>query len=133
MSIQTLINVSKVLREAHPDMVKIFTEGGCYEYFRMLNIIDPRAEPYYVDPQGHVVARIKNTLIDINGVLAVSPGDAGVYPMTQEPRLLREAPHWREHAWLRASERSEASATARPQAPLGEAERSAPEVVTKNG
>lgn len=99
MSIQTLINVSAVLRGTHPDIERIFTQGGCYEYFRALNFIEPRLEPYYVGANSHVAGRLDNTLIDITGVLQCAPGDAGVYPMAREPRLMRDAPGWRDHAW----------------------------------
>lgn len=99
MTIQTLINVSKILRESHPDVVKIFTNGGCYEYFRALNFIAPDLEPYYIGSQSHVMGRLGNTLIDINGVHTLSPVDRTATPMDYEPRLLQEAATWREEAW----------------------------------
>ncbi len=65
-------------------MVNIFTKGGCYQFFVILKIFEPRAEPYKVDyakryknkdqgnindfPPTHIVAKIDNNFYDINGL-----------------------------------------------------------------
>lgn len=69
-------------------MVNIFTKGGCYQFFLILEIFEPSAVPYKVDygrryktkdrgnindfPPTHVVTKIDNNFYDINGLFELN-------------------------------------------------------------
>lgn len=48
-------------------IVRIFTQGGCYRLFEILNSIYPEAEPFYDEVLGHVYTRIDGRFYDIEG------------------------------------------------------------------
>lgn len=42
------------IRESHPDMVRVFTMGGCYSMYLILASIFPGAVCYYDTLEGHI-------------------------------------------------------------------------------
>lgn len=99
MTAQTIITVTKILREAHPQVVPIFTQGGCYEMFRALHAIDPRLEPYHDGCGTHVYGRLGNTFFDINGPHDFGAIGSMLRPMHDEPRILKNAERWKAENW----------------------------------
>lgn len=97
MSAQTLIELTKILREAHPQVREIFTNGGCYELFRALHVVDPRLEPYH--DGNHVYARLGNTFFDIDGPHDFKLVHGLLSPMDREPRILKTARFWKDENW----------------------------------
>ena len=53
------------IRQSHPDMARIFTEGGCYSMFLILASIFPGAVAYY--DGSHIWTWIEDDFYDING------------------------------------------------------------------
>lgn len=91
MTAQTFISAADIIRKAHPDMVRIFTEGGCYEFYRLLHAINPECRAVYDGVDGHVYGRLGTTLFDINGAHV----DHNRLPLLEEDaRQFCEAPTW---------------------------------------
>ena len=55
------------IREAHPQMVNIFTRGSCFDFHLILQEVWPEAIPFYDSNEGHVVTEIGGVLYDITG------------------------------------------------------------------
>lgn len=91
-----LLNLANIIRNTHPDMEKIYTSGGCYEFFRLCQSVVPEVECWGNDD--HVYAKLGNSLFDINGIHDI-PNDFSVYPMVNEPRILKQAPTWKDDFW----------------------------------
>lgn len=60
-----ITKVIKTIRDSHPDMVKIFTQGSCYHFYLILKEIFPSAQPYY--DMNHVITKIGSKFYDITG------------------------------------------------------------------
>ena len=56
-----------VLRQAHPLMGKIFTQGGCYQLFEIIKAVFPDAEAFYDPVIGHVYTLHGGKYYDIKG------------------------------------------------------------------
>ena len=98
MTAETILNVAQILRETHPHMRGIFTNGGCFEFYRLAHAINPQAEAFY---QGdHVYARLGNTFIDIEGAHSLDLRKG--YMLTQEPRVMEEMRQCKERFWRAA-------------------------------
>lgn len=63
------------LRGAHPDTVALFTEGACYELWKIMRVIWPEAVPMYSQQEGHVYIEIDGRLYDIRGLHLRAPAD----------------------------------------------------------
>ena len=59
--------VIKRIRESHPQMVDIFTCGGCFDFYLILQAIWPIAIPFYDNVSRHVITDIEGRLYDIQG------------------------------------------------------------------
>ncbi len=55
------------IREAHPQMVNIFTRGSCFDFHLILQEVWPEAIAFYDMDNGHVLTEIGGVLYDIEG------------------------------------------------------------------
>ena len=55
----------RALRNSHEHMRGVYRHGGCYELFRVLRTVWPKAQPWFID--GHVYTKINNRWYDIDG------------------------------------------------------------------
>jgi len=62
-----ILNILSILRDTHPDMVKIYREGSCIDLFLLLRQIFPEADAYWDD--NHIVTKIGKYYYDIDGVV----------------------------------------------------------------
>lgn len=67
-----ILNIIEAIRDSHPLMVKIFTEGSCLEFHNILRKIFPEAKPVYLDIEGHVVTEIDGKYYDITGSVTLN-------------------------------------------------------------
>lgn len=72
------------------DAVKVYTNGGCFQFYLILRSVFPDAKPYY--DSNHIITRIGDRYYDITGrILNVD----NFYPLTIERRILVGAFRWR--------------------------------------
>lgn len=69
---------------------KRFTNGGCFQLYRVLKHIYPKAVAWYV--HGHVYTEIEGMFYDINGVIEKLPD--GAIPLESEYLLFAKAHRW---------------------------------------
>jgi len=62
MEIETLITA---IRNSFPESVKIYTEGNCYGFYKILKSVYKNAVAYY--NSDHVITRIGDKFYDITG------------------------------------------------------------------
>ncbi len=55
------------VRQAHPQMMNIFTRGSCFDFYLILQEVWPEAIAFYDTVNGHVVTEIGGVLYDIAG------------------------------------------------------------------
>lgn len=92
---QQITRMIRHLRNTHPEMTDTFTRGGCFQLYLMLKAIEPSAEAWYSDWEGHVYTRLGSRFFDINGC-ATPPDD--VKPMSTA--LMKKARQWaRRNLW----------------------------------
>lgn len=101
MTAATFERIAEIMRETHPDMVRIFTNGGCYQFYRLLHAVNPQAEAYHDGAGSHIFARLENTVFDISGARGVGR----LVPLTTEPRILNNAKSWHREAFWTPSAR----------------------------
>lgn len=77
------------LRQTHPDMVRIFSNGGCFQLYRMIKMFIPQAIAHYSQDAGHVYVEVEGRFYDITGEVT-PPEDAE--PMSKQ--LRRRACRW---------------------------------------
>lgn len=53
------------IRNSFSGSVKVYTEGSCYQFYKILKIAFPQAEAYY--NSDHVITKIGNRFYDITG------------------------------------------------------------------
>lgn len=74
-----LLTFISAIRNSHPDMVKLYTEGQCYNFALIVRTIRPKAVIRYSHLEGHVYIEVGGRIYDIHGVL---PFDAEHYEDT---------------------------------------------------
>lgn len=57
----------ETLRNSDPYIQTIYTNGGCYAFYKVLKSIYPEAKPYINREKDHVVTVIDGASYDING------------------------------------------------------------------
>ena len=62
---QQILNLICLIRESHSTMIKIFTEGSCFNFYLILRKIYPESIPYY--NINHVITKIDGRYYDITG------------------------------------------------------------------
>lgn len=72
---QQVLKLIEAIRSSHPDMVKLYTEGQCYQFYLILRSQWPDAKAYYSRIEGHVYTMIDFELYDIRGRWIVHPKD----------------------------------------------------------
>ena len=81
----------RIVRESFDQSEFVYKNGSCFEFFLMLKFIYPEAEPWTnID---HVWTKIGEKFYDIEGVR--KEGSDGLFPMNEDPRLLRNAYEWK--------------------------------------
>ncbi len=60
-----VIKFISLVRESHPEMINIYTQGSCFNFFLILKEMFPESIAYY--DQNHVITKIKNKYFDITG------------------------------------------------------------------
>lgn len=55
------------LRASFGGAEAVYTEGSCWQLFKILKLLYPQANPYYDAIEGHVYAEIYGYLYDIRG------------------------------------------------------------------
>lgn len=63
-----LIRFIDAIRSSHPDIVALYTQGRCYDFFLIIRAIRPTAIAYYDHAEGHVYSLVGGRLYDIRGV-----------------------------------------------------------------
>lgn len=53
------------IRNSFPDAVEVYTRGGCYQFYLILQSIYPEAVAYYDD--SHIITKINENYYDITG------------------------------------------------------------------
>lgn len=62
------LQISQCLRKVNNDMVvNMFTQGGCYQYHKMLKVVFPNAIAWYDPIEAHVYTEIDGRYFDIKG------------------------------------------------------------------
>lgn len=64
-----IVEFIKELRSSSDIIYNIFTEGSCFRLFKILKILNNRAEPYWSDRDNHCITKIDNIFYDIGGVV----------------------------------------------------------------
>lgn len=70
-----VLHAMQVLRDAWPDMERLFTEGQCYTLARAIQVLIPGTEILYSRSEGHVYFRVEGCVIDIRGKHIAPPCD----------------------------------------------------------
>lgn len=53
------------IRDSFPDAVTVYTQGGCFDFYKIIKAVFPAAEPWYnVD---HVITEVGGNYYDITG------------------------------------------------------------------
>ncbi len=87
----------KILRETHPDMVEIFTRGGCYRLHLIIKGERWWVKAWYDPIECHVYTEYNDGFYDINGQLLDKEIIERLHPFSE--KLKREAPTWHEDFW----------------------------------
>lgn len=85
----SVLRLIQIIRESFPESVEVYTEGSCFQFYRILKEIYPQAEPWY--DSEHVITKIEGRFYDVTG--EVEKGSH--YLLTTEPRIYNEAFNWR--------------------------------------
>lgn len=88
-----LERATAVLRDGHPDMVRLFTEGQCFTLFHAVRSIWPQAEALYSMSESHVYIGLDGRIYDIRGRHFRLPSD------------LKPLHHRAPHRWARWDQR----------------------------
>lgn len=62
-----ILNIIEAIRDSYEPLSKVYTEGGCYMFFKILKSIFPEAELW--TDQDHAITKIGKYFYDINGVV----------------------------------------------------------------
>lgn len=68
-----ILDFISLINQTSPEMRRIFTEGGCWRFFLILNEVFSDAVPWYDEITGHVVTEIEGVFYDIEGVYGKNP------------------------------------------------------------
>lgn len=76
-------NFIKTIRESFGSSIVVYTMGNCYQFYEILKVVFPDAEPYYSG--GHVFTKIGDKFYDINGEQNMTKIDA--YLLTDDEQI----------------------------------------------
>ena len=60
-----VLRIVDAIRNSFTDAVEIYTRGGCYQFYLILQSVFPEAKAYYDD--NHVITRLGENYYDITG------------------------------------------------------------------
>ena len=83
--------IIKRIRESYKHSVTVYTQGGCYQFYLILEEIFPEAIAWYCQINGHIYTEINGKFYDITGEVDL-PETAD--KLENEPRILEEAKNW---------------------------------------
>lgn len=64
---EKILALITAIRESHPDMEYLYTQGQCYNFYKILKSVFPEAECWYAQIEGHVYSKIGDSWYDIRG------------------------------------------------------------------
>lgn len=69
MKKQNPLALIEAIRDSAPYMEVMYTNGSCWRFYKILKVVFPEAQPYYVydHSASHVVTKIGNKFYDITG------------------------------------------------------------------
>ena len=85
----------KALRDTDGYIEKIYLNGGCYQFYKFLKAVYPKAEPYITQDKQHVVSKIGSRFYDITGKT-----DGAFSPMTDKDIEMCEGWSFSRRNWL---------------------------------
>ena len=59
----------KAMRDSSDTIYSVYTEGSCYQLYKVLKTLYPKAKPYWSDKHNHAITKIKGEFYDIGGKL----------------------------------------------------------------
>lgn len=95
-----------LLRESDRFIKQIYSQGSCYQFYRILKYLFPKAKPYVVgfynhqlnkEVMEHIVTEIDSVLYDINGVFNIKDFDRTrkfTFMRALEKKDLEEVEKW---------------------------------------
>lgn len=87
-----VLRAIELLRNAHPDMLRLFMEGRCYAFARFLSaMVDDECEIHYSRKEGHVYLFWKDAWWDIRGAHRTVPADTARLYDDGDPCFLWDA------------------------------------------
>lgn len=87
------------LRNCHASFVRMFTDGYCFELFKLIRTIAPDAQPWYDPIEGHVYTKVGEHWYDIHGKHKRLPDRS--YCLYEEPNILKDTHRWPERSgWI---------------------------------
>lgn len=85
-----VLNFISTIRESFDESKKVYTQGSCYHFYKILKCVFPDAIAYY--DMDHIITRIGDKYYDINGEYT----DLKNYlPLTDYPNSLKQAHTWK--------------------------------------
>lgn len=78
------------LRDAHPNMERIFLHGKCYSLWNIVRTVFPESECWYSQVEGHVYIKYQDRFYDIRGVRRQLPND--IAPLNH--RMMHKPHRW---------------------------------------
>ena len=66
MNTKVPIFIQKIRTSFHGS-VRVYAEGSCYQFYKIIKQVFPQAEPYY--SKGHIVSKIDDCFYDITGAV----------------------------------------------------------------
>jgi len=63
-----ILRLITAIRTSHKDIERLYLEGQCYNFFKILCAVYPCAECWYDPAEGHVYTKIGRYFYDIRGV-----------------------------------------------------------------
>ena len=90
-----VLHLLAILRRSVPNAKIVYTNGECFQLFRMLRTAFPqhKPEPYYDYVHGHIVTKMRGQFYDITGVVEESE-KVKFLPVAEDLRLYRNAYTW---------------------------------------
>lgn len=82
-----------IIRETVPDWKRRYTQGYCFKVYELIKAIDPNAEPFYCQVEGHVWTYAQGYYWDINGISRELP--KGLMWLKSEPNIYNQASKWK--------------------------------------
>lgn len=61
------IELIGAIRNSFKQSVNVYTEGGCYQFYKILKVAFPQAKAYY--DSDHVITEIDGKFYDITGIV----------------------------------------------------------------